>query len=101
MLSHKVTDLRVFLSNFLYGLVSSPGLVSSLLRSSSLSWVSPMFGRVTSLLVANGAFPVLNMFCLFARREIDSIHIHGKEVPWRWSVVDLLGDWKGPFSPSP
>ena len=79
MLFHEVSDLQVsfdFSSGF-SGL--SPGEAFSRRQgspSSSFPRVSPVFGRVASLLVADEAFSISHMLCSFTGREIDLVHVH-------------------------
>ena len=83
MLFHEVGDLQVsfdFSSGF-SGL--SPGEVFSRRQgspSSSFPRVSPVFGQVASLLVADEAFLVPYVLCSFTGREIDFVNIHGIEI---------------------
>ena len=44
---------------------------------SFLSRISSVLGRVASLLVADEAFSVSDVFHLLTRREIDFVYIHG------------------------
>ena len=62
----------------------SPGrAVSRWSSSSSFSWVSLVFGRMTSFLVADEAFAISDMFRLIARGEIDFVYVHGVWVDLR------------------
>ena len=75
---HEVCHFWVGL-DFLGGLRGlSPGrAVSGRPSPSSPPWVSPMFGRMASFLVANETFAIPDMFRSIARGEVDLVYIHG------------------------
>ena len=56
--------------------LSPGGVVSWSSPFSSLSGVSSVFGRVTSLLVTDEALLVPDVLCSFTRGEIDLVYIH-------------------------
>ena len=53
-----------------------PGVVSRGSPSSFFSRVSPVFGQMASLLVADEAFSVSDMLRSFTRGEIDLVYVH-------------------------
>ena len=83
---HEVGNLRVgldLLSSF-RGL--SPGrTVSQGSPLSSLSRVSPVFGQMASLLVADEALSVPDVLRPFTRREIDLVYVHSVGIGSRGS----------------
>ena len=84
---HEVSNLWVsfdFPSGF-HGL-SPGGMVSRGFPFSSFSRVSSVFGRVASLLMADETPSVSDVFCPFARREIDLIYIHSIGIRSRGST---------------
>ena len=52
------------------------GMVSRWFSFSSSPWISSVLGRVASLLVADEALLVSDMFCPIARGEIDFVYFH-------------------------
>ena len=67
--------------------VFPPGeTVSRWFSSSSFPRVSLVLGLVASLLVADEAFSVSDMFCPIAQREIDFVYIHSVGISLRGSV---------------
>ena len=74
---HEVGNLRVSfdLSGGFCGLPPG-GMISRRSPLSSFPRISSVFRRVASLLVADEAFSVPDVFCPFARREIDFIYVH-------------------------
>ena len=56
--------------------LSPRGVVSRGSPFFPFSRISSVFGRVVSLFVADEAFSVSDVFCSFARREIDLVHVH-------------------------
>ena len=89
VLPHEVGNLQVGI-NLPGGLCGfSPGEVVSLRwgsSSPSLPGISPMFGQVASLLVADEALAISNVLHSFTRGEVDLIHIHSIGIGVRISV---------------
>ena len=81
VLFHKAGNLWISLDlpSSLGGL-SPGGVVSWGSSLSSFPRVSSMFGRMTSLFVTDEALSVSDVLCLFTRREIDLVYIHGVRV---------------------
>ena len=77
VLLHEVGNFRVSfdLSSGFRGL-SPRGVISRGSPSSLLSWVSLVFGRMASLLVANEALSVPNVLSSFSWGETDLVHVH-------------------------
>ena len=81
MLFHEVADLQVFFIDSSGFSILPPGGAFSLSQGfSSPPRVTLVFGRVTSLLVADEAFAVAHMLCSFTGREIDHPWHRG---PWQ------------------
>ena len=59
-----------------FGGLSPGGMIPWVSPFSSFPRVSPVFGRVTSLLVTDETLSVPDVFCSFTRREIDLVYIH-------------------------
>ena len=81
VLFHKAGNLRVGfnLSGGLRGL-SPGGVVSWGSPLSSFPGVSLVFGRVTSLFVADEAHPVSDVLRSFTRRKIDLVYVHSVRI---------------------
>ena len=78
---HEIGYFRVGFDLFSGFHVPPPGgTVSNRFSSSSFPRISPMFGGVASLFVADEAFPIPDMFCPIAWGEIDFVYIHGVRI---------------------
>ena len=82
-LIHEVGNLWV---PFNFSGLGLPWRSCPLLRGFSLSlWVSSVFGCMASYFVANEAFAVVHVLCLFTWWEVDLVNIHGIGVLWGWA----------------
>ena len=59
-----------------------------------------MFGQMTSLLVVDETFAVVDMFGFVSRREIYFVDVHGIGVPGRVSIFHCLGRQNIAVAPS-
>ena len=101
MLFHKIIDLRVYFVDFpCFSSLSPGGVFSSLWGFSSSSRVSLMFGRSTSLLVADEAFVISDVLCSFTGGEVYLVYVHGIGIPGRSGGSWILSRWDVTVSPT-
>ena len=104
MLFHKASNLRVGfdLPGSLSGL-SPGGVVSQGSPFSSFPGVSSLFGRVTSLLMADEALLVPDVLCFFIWRKVDLVYVHsiriwsGGSSSWRDVTVSSSSEFPEPY----